>query len=43
MIKTAIEKVVGGDNLNEAEMLGTMNQIMSGDATPAQIGSFITS
>ena len=42
MIKTAIEKVVDGDDLNEAEMLGTMNQIMSGDATPAQIGSFIT-
>ena len=42
MIKTAIEKVVDGKNLNEVEMLGTMNQIMGGDATPAQIGSFIT-
>ena len=42
MIKTAIEKVVDGENLNEVEMLGTMNQIMGGDATPAQIGSFVT-
>ena len=42
MIKTAIEKVVDGENLTEVEMPGTMNQIMGGDATPAQIGSFIT-
>ena len=42
MIKTAIEKVVDGENLNEVEMLGTMIQIMGGDATPAQIGSFVT-
>jgi anthranilate phosphoribosyltransferase len=42
MIKEAIGKVVVGTDLNEEEMVGTMNEIMSGECTPAQIGSFIT-
>jgi len=42
MIKEAIGKVVSGTDLTEAEMEETMDEIMSGTATPAQIGSFIT-
>lgn len=42
MIKAAIAKLVDRHDLNEAEMIDTMNQIMGGEATPAQIGSFIT-
>jgi len=42
MIKEAIGKVVTGTDLNEEEMVGAMNEIMGGECTPAQIGSFIT-
>jgi anthranilate phosphoribosyltransferase len=42
MIKEAIGKVVALQNLNEQEMIGVMQEIMSGEATSAQIGSFIT-
>ena len=42
MIKEAISKVVTLENLSEAEMIGVMQEIMTGEATPAQIGSFIT-
>ena len=42
MIREAIAKVVKGEDLQEAEMMGTMEEIMGGQATPAQIGSFIT-
>jgi len=42
MIKEAIGKVVAGNDLSEAEMVAAMEEIMSGDATPAQIGAFIT-
>ncbi|RME37867.1 MAG: anthranilate phosphoribosyltransferase [Deltaproteobacteria bacterium] len=42
MIKQAIAKVVEGQNLTESEMIEVMNQIMGGEATPAQIGAFIT-
>ena len=42
MIKDAIGKVVAGVDLTEQEMAGVMDEIMSGDATPAQIGAFIT-
>lgn len=42
MIKEAIGKVVAGIDLTEPEMVGVMDQIMSGGATPAQIGAFIT-
>ncbi len=42
MIKQAIAKIIVGTDLTEDEMVGTMNQIMSGEATDAQIGAFIT-
>lgn len=42
MIKEAIGKVVTGLDLDEEEMVGVMNEIMGGEATPAQIGAFIT-
>ncbi|MDH5542446.1 MAG: anthranilate phosphoribosyltransferase [Nitrospinota bacterium] len=40
-IKEAISKVVGGESLSEEEMVEIMEQIMSGLATPAQIGAFL--
>ncbi len=42
MIKAAIAKVVERRDLTEGEMIEVMNQIMSGECTAAQIGSFIT-
>ena len=42
MIKEAISRVVNGDNLTEDEMEKAMDEIMTGAATPAQIGAFIT-
>ncbi len=42
MIREAIEKVVAGDNLTETEMVGTMNEIMEGETTDAQIACFLT-
>ncbi len=42
MIKDAIAKVITGTDLNEDEMVAAMDEIMGGEATPAQIGSFIT-
>jgi len=42
MIKNAIARVVEGESLTEPEMIEVMDQIMGGEATPAQIGAFIT-
>ena len=42
MIQGAIGKVVNREDLSQAEMEAVMNEIMSGEATPAQIGAFIT-
>jgi anthranilate phosphoribosyltransferase len=42
MIKKAIAKVVEREDLTEAEMIEVMDQIMSGEATPAQVAAFIT-
>lgn len=42
MIKQLIAKVVRGENLTEDEMAAAMDEIMTGTATEAQIGSFIT-
>ncbi len=42
MIRQAIAKVVENHSLTEGEMIEVMNQIMSGESTPSQIGSFIT-
>ncbi len=41
-IKNAIAQVIAGNDLKEDEMLAVMDEVMSGEATPAQIGSFIT-
>lgn len=41
-IKEAIGKVVAGQDLTEVEMVFVMNDVMGGNATDAQIGSFIT-
>ena len=42
MIKEAISKIIVGKNLSEKEMIAVMDEIMSGQATQAQIGAFIT-
>lgn len=42
MIKEAIALVVEGQDLNEAQMIETMNEIMGGESTSAQIAAFIT-
>lgn len=42
MIREAIAKVVEGHDLVQEEMEQVMDEIMSGEATPAQIGAFIT-
>ena len=41
-IKQAIGRVVTRQDLTETEMISVMNDIMGGNATDAQIGSFIT-
>jgi len=42
MIRDLISKIVEGLDLSESEMINAMDEIMSGEATPAQIGAFIT-
>ena len=42
MIREAIDKAVRNIDLPEVEMMAAMEEIMGGEATPAQIGSFIT-
>ena len=42
MIKEAIGKVVDRKDLTEVEMISTFEEIMSGSASPSQIGAFIT-
>ena len=42
MIKQAIAKVVEKEDLSEREMNKVMSEILSGEATPAQIGGFIS-
>lgn len=41
MIKQAIAQVVEGQDLSESQMISVMDQIMGGEATPAQIAAFI--
>ena len=41
-IREAIEKLVNRTNLSEPEMIEAMNQIMTGEATPLQVASFLT-
>jgi anthranilate phosphoribosyltransferase len=42
MIKEAIQKLVNKENLSEKEAIEVMTEIMSGQATEAQIASYIT-
>ena len=42
MIREAIQKVMAGNALTEAEMIDTMNGIMEGETTDAQIACFLT-
>ena len=41
MIREAIGDVVAGRTLDEATATAVMNEIMSGEATPAQLGAFL--
>tara|TARA_A100001037_G_C15139315_1_gene632834 strand:- start:2247 stop:3278 length:1032 start_codon:yes stop_codon:yes gene_type:complete len=41
MIIKAIEKLINFENLSQLESENVMNQIMSGDSTPAQIGAYL--
>jgi anthranilate phosphoribosyltransferase len=42
VIREAIQKVMAGNALTEAEMVDTMNEIMEGKTTDAQIACFLT-
>ena len=42
MIQDAIEMVVSGESLSGDQAEAVMDQIMTGDATPAQFGAFVT-
>ena len=42
MIKEAIAKLIAATDLTEAEMTEVMHEVMTGAASPAQIGSFLT-
>ena len=42
MIKEALAKVVKGEDLTEEESVAVMEEVMTGGASPAQIGAFIT-
>ncbi len=41
MIVSALPKLINRINLSQSEAESVMNQIMSGDATPAQIGAYL--
>jgi anthranilate phosphoribosyltransferase len=42
MIKEAIDTLVSGNSLTFEQAAGSMEEIMSGQATPAQFGAFVT-
>src|SRR3974377_2281995 len=42
MIREAIAELVAGVSLDEHEAVGAMEEIMTGAATPSQVGSFLT-
>src|SRR5258708_4250459 len=42
MIRDAITHVAAGATLSESEAAGVMEEIMTGVATPAQMGAFLT-
>lgn len=41
MIKDAIAKLIDRSDLSEAEMVSVMEEVMTGEASPAQIGAFL--
>ena len=41
-IREAIERLVKRNNLSEEETVDVINQIMTGEATPLQVASFLT-
>ena len=41
-IQQAIAQLVTGTNLTEQQMVDVMNQVMTGEATPIQVGAFLT-
>ncbi|MFB3109241.1 MAG: anthranilate phosphoribosyltransferase, partial [Candidatus Binatia bacterium] len=41
-IREAIANLIEGIDLTESEAVSVMNQIMSGEATPTQVASFLT-
>ena len=41
MIQAALQRLLDGHDLSRGEARGVMNTIMSGEATPAQIGGFL--
>lgn len=42
MLKEILAKLIQKEDLNEAEMIEATTEIMGGEATPAQIGGFLT-
>lgn len=42
MIREAIDTLVSGQSLSMEQAAGVMNEIMGGEATPAQFGAFVT-
>ena len=42
MIRDAISSVVSGQSLNMEDAAAVMEEIMEGEATPAQLGAFLT-
>lgn len=42
MIREAIDTLVAGQSLTMEQAAGVMNEIMGGEATPAQFGAFVT-
>ena len=42
MIQDAIQMLVDGESLTADQATAAMNEIMTGEATPAQVGSFLT-
>jgi anthranilate phosphoribosyltransferase len=42
MLKTYLTKLINREDLSEEEMMGAMDRIMDGAATPTQIGGFLT-
>ena len=42
MIQDAIQMLVDGESLSADQATAAMNEIMTGEATPAQVGSFLT-